>query len=100
MDKFIAVLFCDAASVNDATVSSLGADFVEVLADPGVDFVDLLGGCGFAGSNGPDRLVCEDDIGPVALSDVLDRVQLTLNDFDRSAFFSFQQCLSETKDHL
>lgn len=53
--QLVAVLLAHAAAVQDARlVSCLGGHFLlEPAADRGVHFLRLLGGCDFAGADGP-----------------------------------------------
>lgn len=65
-NQFHAILFGDTTSVDDSDALSSSRDVLgQVLSDPGVDFVDLLGGGDFACSNSPDRLVGKDDMSPL-----------------------------------
>jgi hypothetical protein len=60
--QLIAVLLRHAAAVQDARlVRRLARDlFLEPVAERGVDFLSLFGGCDFAGSNGPaNTLACD-----------------------------------------
>ena len=68
LGELLAVLLADGAAVEDAgLVRGLLADVVlEPLADAGVDLLGLLLGGDLAGANGPDGLVGDDDLGPVA----------------------------------
>lgn len=68
LGELLAVLLADGAAVEDAgLVGGLLADVVlEPLADAGVDLLGLLLGGDLAGANGPDGLVGDDDLGPVA----------------------------------
>lgn len=68
LGELFAVLLADGAAVEDAgLVGGLLADVVlEPLADAGVDLLGLLLGGDLTGADGPDGLVGDDDLGPVA----------------------------------
>ena len=58
-----------------------------------MDLLRLLGGCDLAGSDGPDRLVCNNDLAPV--TDLLgDSAELAGDDLDGLAGFSLLERLS------
>lgn len=83
LGEFLAVLGVDGSTVENAGfVCCLGGDlFLEPLAEVGVDFLGLFGGCDFAGSDGPDGLVGDDDLGPV-FHDLCDGAELGGDDFE------------------
>ncbi len=62
-----------------------------------MDFLHLFCGRSFASSNGPDWLVCQDDIVPV-VDFILDCVKLSLDDFNGFVLLSFGQSFSKAED--
>jgi hypothetical protein len=83
--ELAAVLLADGATVDDTdVVLSLGVDgLAEPLTDSGVNLLGLLGGSDLAGTDSPDGLVGNDDLGPLLLGQLLGGgVELTGNDLD------------------
>lgn len=97
MDQFVAVLFSNTASVNDSAVGGLFIDALKVSSDPGVDFIDLFGGGGFASADGPDWFVSQNNVVPIGHS-VSDSVKLSFDDFNGVSSLSFGKSFTETED--
>lgn len=77
--QLLAVLLTDTTTVQDARlIRGLVVDaLLEPLADGSVHLLRLLGRGDLAGTDGPDRLVGNDDFGPVAGADLgLEGIQL------------------------
>ena len=62
LSQLLAVLLGDTATVQDTgLLGSLGGNLLlEPLAEGGVDFLCLLGGCDLAGTDGPGRMLVAD----------------------------------------
>ena len=108
LGEFPAVLLADGATVDNTGVGGgLGGDgLLEPLADSGVDFLCLFGGCDLASADGPvivsddlvglrvhrdvpDGLIGNDDLGPLLLGELLGGgVELAGYDFDGLVCFT------------
>lgn len=73
--------------------------FCQPFSDGGVDLLRLLRRCDFAGANGPHRLVCDDDLGPV-LGLLLDRGQLVCHHFDCLLCLPLVERLAAAEDDI
>ena len=94
-----AVLLVDGAAVQDAgLVGNLVADRrLEPLADGLVNLLGLLSGGNLAGANGPDGLVGNDNLGPVA--DLgLEGLELLADDLDGLARLALLEGLTAAPD--
>lgn len=83
--ELTAVLLANGATVDD-TDTSLGLSrdgLTEPLADGSVDLLGLLGGSDLAGTDGPDGLVGDNNLGPLLLGELLGgSVQLAGDNID------------------
>lgn len=83
--ELTAVLLANGATVDD-TDTSLGLSrdgLTEPLADGSVDLLGLLGGSDLAGTDSPDGLVGDDNLGPLLLGELLGgSVQLAGDNID------------------
>ena len=70
-------------------------------ADDGADLLGLVGGCGFAGADGPDRLIGDDDVLELLLADAAQRdLGLHADDLLGDALFSLFEHLTDAEDDL
>ena len=83
MAQFCTILLRDAASIDDSRFvrGRCAHLFYQPFPDGGVNLLRLLRCCDFTCANGPHRLVCDDDLGPV-LGLFLDRGQLVCHHCD------------------
>lgn len=100
--QLLAVLLADTATVQDARlVRSLVTNaLLEPLADGSVDVLCLLSCGDLASADGPDGLVGNDDLGPVAGANLgLEGIQLLGNDGNSRASFAFLEGLTAAPDN-
>ena len=65
-----------------------------------MDFLSLLGGSGLSGTDGPNRLVSDDDLGHVLSGEVIeDILDLSGNDIEMLPGLSLLKILTNAKDH-
>ncbi len=99
LNQLITILLTHTTTINDSAISCLFVNTLQVSSDPVVDLVDLLSCCCLACSNGPYWFVGQNNVLPVG-DFILDCVELSLDDFDCSVFFSFGKSFSKTEDYL
>lgn len=99
LGELVAVLLADGSTVDDARLlSSLLADLLgHPLTQSGVHLLGLLGGGDLAGANGPDGLVCDDNLAPV-LDLVGDGLELGSDDLDGLAGLALLEGLAAAEN--
>ncbi len=98
--EVLAVLLADAAAVEDASlVGYLLADVgLEPVPDGGMDFLRLLSGSDLASTNGPNGLVGDDDLAPVAADMGAEDAELPGNHVDSLACLALFERLAAAPD--
>lgn len=97
--ELAAVLLVDTSTVEDSgLVGNLVADRLEPVTDSLVDLLGLLGGGDLASANGPDGLVGNDNLGPVAdLS--LESLKLLADNLNGLASLTLLEALTAAPDN-
>ncbi|KAH3671574.1 hypothetical protein OGAPHI_000277 [Ogataea philodendri] len=94
------VLTAHRATVQDSDALGLGTDnSTQVLSNVLVDFLCVFCGGSKTGTNSPNRLVSDDDVGPVG-DNIGHSLQLSLADLESLSSFLLLQGLTNTQDHL
>jgi len=99
LNQLVTILFSNTASVNDSAVSGFLVNSFQIFSDPGVNFIDLFSSGSLSCSNGPNWFISQDNVVPVS-DFVFNGIELSLNDFNCSVFFSFSESLTETENNF
>lgn len=98
--QLLAVLLAHTATVDDSgLLCNAGRDFLaQEISDRGMNFLCLLGGRDLSGTNGPNWLVCNDNLAPVR--DLLcNSTNLACNHIDGLVGLSLLEALTTAEDN-
>lgn len=99
--QLLAVLLANTTTIQDAgLICSLVIDsLLEPLADSGVDLLSLLSSGDLAGANGPDGLVGDNNLGPIASANLgLEGIQLLSDNRNSGASLTLLERLAAAPD--
>ena len=101
MAQLCTIFLGDASPIDDSRLVRRRRThfFCQPFSDGGVDFLRLLRRRDFTSANGPHRLVCDDDLGPV-LGLLLDRGQLVCHHFDCLICLPLVECLPAAENDI